>query len=363
MKIVFFTTYYEHYLKDFYRRAPHFDQKSYAEQYQQLTDDYYGIFSSYAKYLNRGKAKAEMIICNCKPMQRTWAKENNVKFNEKNWRYAISLAQIKAMKPDIFFMSSMFEYYGEFLEEVRKYVPNIFGWISCPIPSGVRLNQMDLILTSLPTFVDDFRNVGVNAEFLTQAFDSELFSKLSKIQQRDIDFSFIGSFTKAHLNRIKAIQKLIDKTPLKIFGTGINLIPDDRPLFQRLFSKSLAEKRYCGEAWGIEMFKALRRSKITFNSHIDISDNYAGNIRMYEATGMGTLLLTDGEKSKGKIFSDQEVVYYKSIEDAIDKTNYFLSHEAERESIATNGQQKTFKDYNYEKNSDLMYNYFLNYLN
>ena len=362
MKIVFFTTYYEHYLKDFYKRFPDFNQKSYLEQYDQLAQDYYGIFCSYTKYLNRGIASAEMIICNCKPMQKNWAKENNVKFDEKTWQYSLPIEQIKKIKPDIFFMSSMFEYYGDFLEEVRKYVPNIFGWISCPIPRGVKVNQMDLILTSLPKFVDNFRNAGVRSEFITQAFDIELFNKLSTIHENDIDFTFIGSFTRAHSNRIEAISKLLDKTPLRIFGTGIKLIPDGRPLSQRLFSKSTAEKRYCGEVWGIEMFKALRRSKITFNSHIDISENFSGNIRMYEATGMGTLLLTDGEKSKGKIFSDEEVVYYSSIDDAIDKANYFLSHEQERKKIANKGQQKTFKDYNYEKNSRLMYEFFLQHI-
>ena len=66
--------------------------------------------------------------------------------------------------------------------------------------------------------------------------------------------------------------------------------------------------------------------------------------------------------SKGKIFSDEEVVYYSSIDDAIDKANYFLSHEQERKKIANKGQQKTFKDYNYEKNSRLMYEFFLQHI-
>ena len=41
------------------------------------------------------------------------------------------------------------------------------------------------------------------------------------------------------------------------------------------------------------MYQALRRSLITLNSHIDMVGREAGNARLFEATGVGTFLLTD----------------------------------------------------------------------
>jgi hypothetical protein len=361
MRIVFFTSYYDKYLEDFYKKRPSLVTKSYQEQMNTLTSDYFGVFGSYTKYANMLNAEARLIVSNCRPLQQMWAKENNIPFNEKNWKFTIPLEQIKKYRPDIFFMSSMFEYYGAFLDEVRKYVPRIFGWIACPIPSGVSLNQMDLILSSVPQFVDDFRKQGINSEHSPQAFDPDILKEISISGEKDIDFSFIGSFSGSHLRRIELVQELMEKTPLKIFGTGIKAIPDNRSLIKKLFSKSLIQQRYQGEPWGLEMYRALRRSKITFNAHIDISGNYAGNMRMYEATGVGALLLTDGKSGSPKLFSEEEVVYYNSVDDAIEKVNYYLSNPEKREAISQKGQQATLAKFNFELNIKRMLEYFNKY--
>ena len=110
------------------------------------------------------------------------------------------------------------------------------------------------------------------------------------------------------------------------------------------------------------MYKILKRSKITFNAHIDISGNYIGNMRMFEATGMGSLLLTDGKDAPVKLFKEDEVVYYVDIHDAKEKYNYYISNEKERNEIAAKGQRRTFQDYSYDATSQKLYNYFNQYL-
>jgi spore maturation protein CgeB len=361
MKIIFFSSYYDKYLEDFYKNRPLLSKKSSAEQIQTLNSDYFGVYGSYTKYINRLNAETKLIVSNCKPLQQMWAKENGIRFDEKNWKYTIPIEQIKKYRPDIFFMSSMFEYYGAFLDEVRKYVPKIFGWIACPIPSGIRLNQMDLILTSLQQFVDDFRNQGLNSEFLPAAFDPDILREFPTDLERDIEFSFIGSLSKNHLKRIKLVQALLRESPIKLFGTGIKAIPDNRSLIQKIFSKNPILHRYYGEVWGLDMYRTLRRSKITFNAHIDISGNYAGNIRMYEATGTGALLITDGKKAGSKIFSDDEVVYYDSIAEAVEKVKYYLLNQDAREEIAKKGQYATLTKHSFELNAVRMAEYFKEY--
>lgn len=46
-------------------------------------------------------------------------------------------------------------------------------------------------------------------------------------------------------------------------------------------------------AFGLEMYNLLKNSLITFNLHTDFTYGSVGNIRMFEATGMGACLLTD----------------------------------------------------------------------
>ncbi|NJO25182.1 MAG: glycosyltransferase family 1 protein [Bacteroidia bacterium] len=86
-------------------------------------------------------------------------------------------------------------------------------------------------------------------------------------------------------------------------------------------------------------------------------------MRMYEATGAGTLLLTDGKNAPVKNFRDDEVAYYDTIEEAIEKADYYLRHEEKRVAIAEKGQQRTLSEYNYENSSRQLLHYFEQYLN
>ena len=46
---------------------------------------------------------------------------------------------------------------------------------------------------------------------------------------------------------------------------------------------------------------------------------------------------------------DEDFVYYESIEDAVDKAGYYLTHEQERLRIAENGYRKVKKQHNFRK--------------
>ena len=78
-----------------------------------------------------------------------------------------------------------------------------------------------------------------------------------------------------------------------------------------------------------------------------MAQDNAVNMRMFEATGMGTLLLTDHKTGIENVFvPDKEIVTYKTIDEAIEKVAYYLKHDTERERIAKAGQARTFADYN-----------------
>jgi hypothetical protein len=328
-----------------------------------LKHDHFGHWASYADEFVKLGVAAELIIPNCKPLQMAWAKENGIKFNEKEWNFAIPLEQVKRSKPDIFYISSMFEYYNGFLSEVKKHVKKIFGWINCVMPRALKLDNIEFLLTSLPHFVDDFRKAGIPSEMMRSAFDSQILSALGTTPKPDIDFSFVGNLTPFHKNRIALMKELMDKTGLVFFGNGIECIPDTRGFFQRITSKNIYQQRQNPPVWGLEMYRTLQRSRITFNSHIDVSKNIIGNMRMYEATGVGTLLLSDGKNAPDKNFTEDEVVYYDNVNDAIEKVNYYLQHENERAAIAAKGQKRTLTEYSYENMSKQLIHFFNQYLN
>jgi spore maturation protein CgeB len=94
------------------------------------------------------------------------------------------------------------------------------------------------------------------------------------------------------------------------------------------------------------MLRVLAKSKITFHRRADLVDGCAGAMRLFEATGMGAMLLTDEDSDIGLVFEPGvEVVTYSSYEDCVEKIRYFLEHESERERIALKGQERTFNDH------------------
>ena len=96
------------------------------------------------------------------------------------------------------------------------------------------------------------------------------------------------------------------------------------------------------------MYEILRRSKITLNFHIDLAEDWANNMRLYEATGSGALLLTDQKRNLAEIFVPGEhVAAYTSAEDCVRQIESLLGDDARRERIAAAGQAHAIATQNY----------------
>ena len=64
--------------------------------------------------------------------------------------------------------------------------------------------------------------------------------------------------------------------------------------------------------------RSLRRSRVTLNSHIDFAGREAGNMRLFEATGVGAFLLTDFKDNLHTLFEpDREVAVWRSTDDCL----------------------------------------------
>ena len=73
-------------------------------------------------------------------------------------------------------------------------------------------------------------------------------------------------------------------------------------------------------------------------------------MRLFEATGVGSCLVTDWKPNISEFFEpDKEVVVYKSPAECLEKINYLLNNENKRKEIARAGQKKTVETYSFEK--------------
>ncbi len=263
-----------------------------------------------------------------------------VRLDPRSSRFATVLkAQITSFRPTILYNHDPSEISADLLRELMPSDCVLVGQIASPRNPATNWQAYDLLISSLPNFVTAFRKEGLKAEYLPLAFEPRV-SRSIPNSGNDIPLSFVGSLSPAHRERLTFLETVADNVDLAVWGDGVDRLSAESPL----------RKGHHGGAWGPAMFDILRRSQLTLNRHIDVSENYANNMRLFEATGMGACLVTDWKENLADLFEPgKEVVTYRSTEECIDLVRYFSRHDAEREKIAMAGQARCHNEHNYEK--------------
>ena len=358
MKIVIVDTYYPAFLARFYAQQNGLATNGYSIQLQALMNACFGTSDFYSRHLNSLGCEAHDLVVNCIPLQQAWANANNVPFSQLALKIPhrlfrvplfgkfladlpglmdVAIAQIKAAKPDVLYCQDLSFFPSEVLRELKQHVRLVVGQIACPLPPESFLKGYDLILTSFPHFVDRLRGFGVKSEYFRIGFDERVLTLIGNVN-KDIDFSFVGGISHHHGGAIPLLDYLTESTTMRVFGYGVESLPSSSPIRQR----------HGGEVWGLDMYRALARSRITLNRHINVAENNANNMRLYEATGVGAMLLTDRKDNLRKLFDiDREVVAYSSKEEASEMVHYYLTYPEKAESIAKAGQIRTLREHTY----------------
>ena len=331
--IIFVGTCYDAFLNSHYAENQTLFRSPYNTQLESLLATRFGDSDFYSYGIKQCGWQAIDIIANSIEIQTAWANENEF----KGGLIEILIEQVRRIMPDVVYFQDISMCTKELLDRVKPLTKIIAGQIASPLSPLTHLAGFDCIFSSFPHFVDRFNQQGVKAYYQPLAFDERVLADFKPIN-KDIEFSFVGGITGHHSKGTDLLMKVAEKTPLQIWGYGSQFVPDG----------SLLKVRHHGEAWGHKMFDLLRRSKISLNRHIDTSENYANNMRLFEATGMGALLLTDNKSNLSSLFKvGEELITYDTPEQCIDLANYFIKNTAEASEISRSGQRRTLTDHSY----------------
>lgn len=332
-KICFVGTCYNAFMEHHYRNNEGLQKSDYQTQLKALLSTGFGDSDFYSRGMADAGWMAFDVIANCAHIQMAWAQENGFEGD----LISVLVEQMQRLRPDVIYLQDLSMATQDLLERLRPYTKILAGQIASPIPAGVHLEGLNIIISSLPNFVEKFRKMGIISYYQALAFDPKILDRLGP-RNAYIDFSFVGGISSAHTKGTSALQEVAELTEIFIWGYGAeNLEPE-----------AFLRKRHKGEAWGLDMFQLLHSSRITFNRHIDISERFANNMRLFEATGTGALLITDYKDNLGELFCiGEEIVAYRSAEECADLVDYYLAHPEEAEIIARAGQARTLTDHNY----------------
>jgi hypothetical protein len=369
MRILILDTYYQEAVRLIYESHPGLAQRSYAEQIGAVYEFGFARADFLPRNLRDIGHETEQFIVNVPSLQRRWGEEQGVlpggfshviteaqrigknsyrsikrrlgsaslTRRASEWELKVLDAQVEAVQPDIIFICDVLYLPSEVHDRLKEKTRLLVGEMAYPIPKGLDLRAFDLILSAAPHYVDRIREAGLNAEFLRLAFEPSILDRL-KNQPKTHGAVFVGSVSSYHEQRVRVLEEVSRRVPLICWGAGGSDLPRDSPLRGTLRPP----------LWGYDMYRQLQRAKIALNIHIDMAENYAANMRLYEATGVGAMLVTDWKSNLHELFEPgKEVVAYRTPTECADVIEHYLSHDEEREEIARAGQQRTLREHTY----------------
>lgn len=158
---------------------------------------------------------------------------------------------------------------------------------------------------------------------------------------------YVGNPTFSKVGRLAHIKQALGEDfvvngrwPFAGYAGFTRLLIGERGYYRRVHPLTPGEKR-----------ALYLRTKIALNMHVSDTPSECGNMRTYEATSHGMLLLCDrGAKNlQTQIFrEDEEAVYYDSIEEAVAKARELLRSDERRAEIAYRGYLRASKQYAFE---------------
>ena len=344
MRVLVVQSWYPAFLDAHYRLRPGLAEQPYAEQWASLMASGFSATDAYSTALRAQGHEAEELIVNCRPLQERWALEHGLSLRRRlrpgvrpDWQEAVALAQAQAFAADVVHVDLLtplepatvaaFQRGGRAL---------VVGQIATFLPPPQHLDPYGLILTSFPHFVPRLRTASRGCEYLPLAFDERLLDRLPA-PSNAFGAVFVGGLGRAwHGKGNDVLEVAAAQVPVDFWGYGAESWPDGSPLRQR----------YHGEAWGLDMHRVHRAARIVLNRHIDAAEGHANNLRLFDATGAGALLLTDEGSNLGELYEPgREVVTYRDPDDLVAKVRHYLAHEDERRSIAEAGHRRTLADH------------------
>jgi hypothetical protein len=346
MRILILDSGYPLFLEGLYASRPELAERPYAEQQRALMDSFFGTSDAYSHFLAPlGHVAAELVV-NCRPLQTAWAREHRLfrrRFrlpaDRSRWD-AIVLAQIDDFEPDVVYSQDLRMLAARTLNQIRRRGILLAGQIATLLPRKARLRCFDLIVSSFPHYVERLAEQGIDTQYLRLAFDPRVLDVLGNIEPGP-DVTFVGSLGRSQWKRsMPLLERAARQLPITFYGFQAEEWPASSPI----------RTRYGGEAWGVDMYRVLASSRLTLNRHTDPAEDHANNMRLYEASGVGTLLVTDAKADLHELFEpDREVVTYSDEAELVERVQYYLEHEDERASIARAGQERTLREHTWRQ--------------
>ena len=371
--------YYPIYLSYFYQKYPEVLDLPFEEHRQRISDDHFGWPTDLSQYMNQQGIETEFIIANAETLQKRWAKEQGFNsFNEDNWEKAIALEQIRRFRPDILWKTNPSDEFYSFLDDVNGCYRRLLLYLGHRIPTLDLLEKADYLITPHPRRILKRYPQLKNLASAHSGFSPTVLDQIGAVK-KNYNIVFLGNITPEHQRRAEILAYLIENgIDLKVFGgmPGLGrkyMLNKGIEHFRRgKFERGIkfAAKAFWGSTYkknvetiktvlkpavfGIEYYRTIAQARLGLNIHIDMAENqFSGNMRMFETTGVGTCLITEDVEANAEFFKPgKEILTFSSKEHLLDMLQKIDLESKQIQDIAYAGQQRTLKEHSVKQMFD-----------
>jgi Glycosyl transferases group 1 len=290
-------------------------QPDFSRSIAQFLDTRYGASHILAPVLS-GASEAFCTNGDDERLQTLWARKRGLRTDSLE---QILLAQIEHHRTEVFYNLDPMRYGSAFVRKLPGCVKKTICWRAAP--SGeADLTNYDLVVCNFPSILQDWQRQGCNVAYFFPAHDPAM-DHYAGARRDDIDLVFIGSFSRHHNKRsaalraaasvpgVRACFHLEDSRLTKLahflpFVPGLGSYRHPREI--RIIS--------AGPLYGRDAYAAMAGARIVFNGAIDMAGEDRGNMRCFEATGCGAVLLTDSGRYPEGFVDSETMVTYSSVD-------------------------------------------------
>ncbi len=352
-RIIQIESIYSGFAQSLYSQLPALAGQSFNRQIEYILSSGWSAGQNVVPHLDPSRWARGYIIPKLLPTQKAWAIENGFFENDPkqiNLRDILA-SQIKKFRPNAIYISDIGSFDFSILDEL-DFTPILVAWLASRVPKDIPWHRIDLLLSGISAIRKETLALGVKkAKNFNSAAPGFLrpsqFSEKYEYLRPSVAFS--GSFfPNFHDQRAQMFVKVASKVAdidINVYTNNKFSVPIDCPLIFR-------EPVYASEVihtYGKHPLVVDARADFGLDEIRFARDT--SNMRIFEATRAGSLLLTEYAPNLEELFEiGSEIVCYKSDEELIDLVRFFGSTQGSSHSarIALAGFKRVIRSHSIE---------------
>lgn len=273
-------------------------------------------------------------------LQLLWAREHGLRSDDLE---QILLTQIEHHQTEVFYNLDPLRYGSSLVNKLPGCVKRSICWRAAP-SGAADLSGYSLVICNFPSILDDWKQKGCKTAYFAPAHDPVMDAFVGS-RRNAVDLIFAGGFSQEHTRRTEMLRVAAAVPNLRVrfhledsrftrLATVLPFIPGLGKYRHPSQIRALSD----GPLYGRDLYEAFAGTRIVLNGAIDMAGEDRGNMRCFEATGCGALLLTDSGRYPDGFVDGETMVTYSSssqiprlVEQIIEDTHW-------AESIAKAGR-------------------------